>query len=348
MKVTEQFSVSGMDEVYTGSPDLRGVPMSDPFAIEYDREYAYQTTGLRRYQLATRVCVAGLGGGGGLLAEALTRDGYEVRGADPDNMERSNSRLLNAAGENIGRNKAQVTALYANAIQPAHEMQVWEEGVTEDNVEDFLLSGSKKSQQIIAVDEIDINRPDIAWMFNKVARKHDIPVITGVDIGRGGFVTVYDPRSKHTFERINKIPKHIETPQQLVDENVKLPLVLPYVPKNGSIDTLLSVKEGAPTPSTLDAVLVTTALCRDEVRRLVAERNGVRGYQRPTYAPRFRWQDPENGVSGSTRFPAFSFYKHLGHAYIRDKVLHGNPEASYTLAEIEQRREYRIVQGETE
>lgn len=321
--------------------------MADPAAIEYDREYAYQSVAMRNAQLATRVCVAGLGGGGGLLAELLTRDGYEVRGADPDVMQRSNSRLLHATGDNIGQNKAEVTAMYADSIHPAHPFAVFSEGVTKENVEDFLLAGSKKGQKIIAVDEIDITRPDIAWMFNKVAREHDIPVVTGVDIGRGGFVTVYDPKSKYTFEKINKIPRHITTPEQLVEEKIELPLVLPYVPKNGAIDTLLSVKEGAPTPSTIDAVLVTTALCREEIRRLVAERNGLRGYRKPTYAPKFRWQDPENG-SGSTRFPTLSFYRHIGHAFLRDKLLHVNPAASYTLAEIEERRQYRISRGEEE
>ena len=324
-----------------------GIPMSDPFAIEYEREYAYQGLAMREAQLATRVCVAGLGGGGGLLAELLTRDGYEVRGADPDVMERSNSRLLHATGNNIGKNKAEVTEQYANSIRPAHPFLAFADGVTKSNVEDFLLAGSRKNQQIIAVDEIDISRPDIAWMFNRVAREHDIPVVTGVDIGRGGFVTVYDPKSKYSFERINKIPKHIKTPEQLIEEKIKLPLVLPYVPKNGAIDTLLSVKNGAPTPSTIDAVLVTTALCREEVRRIVAEKNGLRGYKKPTYAPKFRWQDPENG-SGSTRFPTLSFARHIGHAYIRDKILHINPEASYTLAEIEQRSQYRMAQGEAE
>lgn len=321
----------------------RAVGMGEVHAVEYERSYGYQSEASRLAKFRTRVCIAGAGGGGGLLAEWAAREGYEVRVADPDVLERSNGgRLIHAVEPNFGRNKAEVVAEHANRSVPAHRVMAWSEGVTADNAEEFLLSESSPGQLIIGVDEIDILRPDIALMFARVARSRSVPVVQGTDIGFGGMVTTFHPNSRRgTFERVNGYPASVE-PEQLLEMPMSL-RGLAYLPRYGSLSTLLAVQAGEAVPTTVESVLTTTALCLSELRRITMR--GERGHPAPTWAPSARWMDPD-GRSGQTRHPTASHYLHLAAAVARDRLFHRNPVADYAPKDIQLRADRRRLAGE--
>lgn len=329
-----------------GNERQHSVGMDDPLAIQYERTKGYESAATLERKMQARVCIAGVGGGGGLLAEALAKEGYlDIRIADPDTLSEANAnRLFPATADNIGKNKAEVWAERIHLANNAARVAIFSEGITQDNVDDFFMAGSKKGQTIIAVDEIDILRPDIALGFHQAARRFRIPVTTGTDIGFGGMVTSIHPDAKrYNFERVNHIPKDM-VPFQPYEGPSSLS-TLGYIPAYGSIDTLLSVMNGADVPSTLRSVLTTTAMLLDETERI--NMAGTRGFQRPTWAPKQRWMDT-NGTSGSTRLPRVSHYSHVMLAALRDKILHINPPAEYTPENIASRAEYRKSHGETE
>lgn len=321
------------------------VAMDDPHAIQYERTKGYESADTLRCKMAARVCIAGAGGGGALVAEALAKEGYlDIRVADPDIISEANAnRLFMATPETTGRNKAELVAERIQAANHAARVAIFSEGVTADNIEDFFLAGSKKQQTIIAIDEIDVLRPDIALGFNQAARRFGIPVTTATDIGFGGLVTSYNPAARrYTYERVNHTPNDMH-PFEKYEGDVALSS-LAYIPTYGSIDTLLSVMKGADMPSSLRSVLTATAMLLDETERIVMQ--GQRGFRKPTWAPKQRWMD--SGIAGSTHFPRASHYSHLVRAAIRDKVLHVNPGAEYRPEDIYARATYRQAHGESE
>lgn len=303
--------------------------MDHPWAPEYERSYGFSSPSLREAVFRTRVCVAGAGGGGALLAEWAAREGFEVRVADPDVLDRSNGgRVIHAVHGNFGRNKAEVVAEHANLARPAHRVVAWPSGVLEDTMEDFLIGGLERGHQVIAVDEIDLLVPEIAVAFARAARRLRVPLVTGTDIGYGGMVTSFHPaETRHTYERVNG---HQSGGGALS--------TIAYLPPYGSLDTLASVLDGAAMPTTVESVLITTALCLSELRRITAASIG--GYLPPTWAPRVRWLDCE-WKGGSTRFPRVSRVRHLLHATVRDRVRRANPPAAYRSGELAERAALR-------
>jgi tRNA A37 threonylcarbamoyladenosine dehydratase len=317
----------------------------------FERGYGYQDVELKKAEMATRVIVGGAGGGGGLLAQMLAKKGYEVISADPEDMSDTNrGRMIHANDDTIGVNKAQVVKNVTEKDDTVHPVKVYTDGVTKDNVEDMFRAGLHEGQLVIAYDGIEFRYQHIARMFAQEAKKRGAPFMTGTDIGYGGLLTVIHPYAKrYTYDRVNRVPKHIQElsksnePHSEELEKFESPLdTLAYVPPYGSIDTLMSVQNGADLPSTPESVLIATALCMREIQNIVANAAGIRGYKTPSWAPKSKWIDAD-GIAGSTRFPRTSFYGHLAVAAFRDKVAKINPQASYDVRDIAAREEQRVL-----
>lgn len=334
----------------------------------FDRGFGYEGYQVKKAEMATRVIVGGAGGGGGLLAHMLAKQGYQVISADPEEMSDTNrGRMIHANDDTIGVNKAQVVKDVTDKDDVVHPVEIYTDGITQDNVEDMFLSGLHKNQLVIAYDGIEFRYQHIARMFAQEAKKRGAPFMTGTDIGYGGLLTVIHPFAKrYTYDQVNRVPAHIqeqskrremlekklssEALQSLVDqekgaelEKFESPIdSLAYVPTYGSIDTLLAVQDGANMPSTPESVLIATAMCMKEIQNIVAHAAGIKGYNKPTWAPKSRWLDA-NGIAGSTYFPRTSFYRHLVTAGLRDKVLHMNPQTNYSAEDNAAREEYRKI-----
>lgn len=86
------------------------------------------------------VGIAGTGGIGGAVALRLARFGIKkLKIADPQAFDTSNiNRQLGATKTNIGRNKAEVVGEIVHDLAGDTEIEVYTDGITRDNAEDFV------------------------------------------------------------------------------------------------------------------------------------------------------------------------------------------------------------------
>jgi tRNA threonylcarbamoyladenosine dehydratase len=145
---------------------------------------------------AVRVLVAGCGSIGGAPVVPLVRLGVErFVLCEPGDYELNNLNRQAADMGDIGRNKAEVQADRARAINPEVEALVEPDGVTEDNV-DWLVGTTD-----VVIDGVDVTEPsgiaakralhDEAWRQRRL-------VISGLDLGGTQVVYAFDYRDGRT------------------------------------------------------------------------------------------------------------------------------------------------------
>ena len=145
---------------------------------------------------ATRVLVAGCGSIGGAAVVPLVRLGVECFVlCEPGEYELNNLNRQAADLGDIGRNKAEVQAARARAINPEAEALVEPDGVTEDNV-DWLVGTTD-----VVIDGVDVTEPaGIAAKraLHQEAWRQRRLVISGLDLGGTQVVYAFDYRDGHT------------------------------------------------------------------------------------------------------------------------------------------------------
>ncbi len=305
---------------------------------EFSRNYGFVNEAEQAAIMGARVAIAGVGGDGFQLGLKLARKGVQTFDiADPEVFEPENSnRVPGATTSTYGRSKAEVFLEQVHDINPSAKVRIFKDGVTEDNVEEFM------SRATLVLDESELTYLHIGTSIARTARKLNIPDMMVMNIGFAAQVTSFHPRSKHTFERFMGIPRGMPL-DEVKDLDVKLDRCLPYLPKYGDIGTLKAVQEGASLPSIAEGVDVASALGSSQAFLHMTQQINNRREQ-PLWAPRIGYVDVYNFKSGTARFPRLSHYRHLGHAAARH-YLHLNPEASYT--EIDRNRRlaaYKAVQ----
>jgi hypothetical protein len=170
---------------------------------------------------ATRILVAGCGSIGGAAVVPLVRLGVErFVLCEPGSYELNNLNRQAADLGDIGRNKAEVQADHARAINPGVEVLVEPDGVTESNV-DWLVGTTD-----LVIDGVDVTEPDgIAAkraLHDEAWRQRRL-VISGLDIGGTQLVYAFDytdGRSRPFNGRLDKAPadvKPLEFLSRLVD-----------------------------------------------------------------------------------------------------------------------------------
>jgi tRNA threonylcarbamoyladenosine dehydratase len=141
---------------------------------------------------AVRILVAGCGSIGGATVVPLVRLGAErFVLCEPGDYELNNLNRQAADMGDIGRNKAEVQAARARAINPEVEVLVEPDGVTQDNV-DWLVGTTD-----VVIDGVDVTEPagiaakralhDEAWRQRRL-------VISGLDLGGTQVVYGFDYR----------------------------------------------------------------------------------------------------------------------------------------------------------
>jgi hypothetical protein len=141
---------------------------------------------------AVRILVAGCGSIGGATVVPLVRLGAErFVLCEPGDYELNNLNRQAADMGDIGRNKAEVQAARARAINPGVEVLVECDGVTQDNV-DWLVGTTD-----VVIDGVDVTEPagiaakralhDEAWRHRRL-------VISGLDLGGTQVVYAFDYR----------------------------------------------------------------------------------------------------------------------------------------------------------
>jgi hypothetical protein len=145
---------------------------------------------------ATRILVAGCGSIGGATVVPLVRLGAErFVVCEPDHYEINNLNRQAAELADIGRNKAEVQAARARAINPEAEILVEPDGVTEGNV-DWLVGTTD-----VIIDGVDVTEPaGIAAKraLHQEAWRQRRLVISGLDLGGTQLVYAFDYRDGRT------------------------------------------------------------------------------------------------------------------------------------------------------
>lgn len=137
--------------------------------------------------LESRVAVIGAGGLGGTIIEFLARMGigYLVI-ADGDTFSESNlNRQLLSSERNLGKNKAKVAAERVKDVNSAVTPIVFEEYLTEENVEKIIKDCH------VVVDGLDnLSSRFLVW---QTAQQMNIPFVHGAIGGFSGHVTTFFP-----------------------------------------------------------------------------------------------------------------------------------------------------------
>jgi molybdopterin/thiamine biosynthesis adenylyltransferase len=140
----------------------------------------------------SQACVAqsGLGGVGGVAFQALVRMGIrrfklaENGLFDPPDM----NRQPGASASTMGRPKLDVYVDWARSINPAVELELYPQGISVDNIEEFLQGTSAY------IGVIDAEKgQDVKAKSSEVARRMGIPLFTAGVIGFGAFMVNHRP-----------------------------------------------------------------------------------------------------------------------------------------------------------
>ena len=158
-------------------------------ANEFSRNIGLLSEHEQAQLLQARVAVVGAGGVGGLHILTLARLGLgKFNIADPDNFEAANvSRQFGAANSTYGRNKADVLAEMVQDINPQAEVTIFTEGVTEQNLDEFL--GDSK----VLVDGIDFFEFTTRRKIFIAAREKGIYAVTCAPLGFGSTLQTFSP-----------------------------------------------------------------------------------------------------------------------------------------------------------
>ena len=119
-----------------------------------------------------RIGIAGLNvGNPAALCIALESGGVSMKFADNDHLAASNLNRFRAGLCDIGLNKAILTARQVYEIDPFASIEVFDHGITPENIEQFLL----EPRLDVLVEETD--NLELKIRIRELARQHRIPVV---------------------------------------------------------------------------------------------------------------------------------------------------------------------------
>lgn len=197
--------------------------------------------------------IAGAGGDGGLLSERLLRFGVgKILLADPEDFEIENvNRQFAANSKNIGINKAVAVGSELQLINPQAKVVVFSDGITEDNVCEFISNAD------VIVDEIEFTIPRLSVMLAREARRQNKYLFTGANIGWGASIICFAPDGM-TFEEFFMYDEKEET----IDAKRYAKEIPPYFDAT-MLEDVLAGKISIPTISSavgLVASMLSTSL----------------------------------------------------------------------------------------
>lgn len=303
---------------------------------EFSRNYGFWSEDEQRALMASKVAIAGVGGDGFQLGLKLARMGVSRFSiADPEVFEPENvNRVEGAATSSFGRNKAEVFRERVLDINPDAEVDIFLDGVTEDNIEPFMQGAS------LVLDESELTKPEIGTLIARRARSQGIPDLLVMNVGFAAQVTSFAPASSWTFERFMGFAA--QTPlDEIAEAGVDLSRCLPYIPAYTDLRSLQAVlgEDGAP-PAPLPSISigVDVASAIGSTQAFLHLTAGVANHRRsPVWAPRMAYTDAYRLRTRIVRAGKPAHMRHLLLAAGRQK-LGINPLGSYTLADIARRR----------
>lgn len=168
--------------------------------------------------------IAGLNvGNPGAVCIALEGGAEKMKFADNDSLELSNFNRFKASLGDLGINKAILSAQQVYEIDPFYELEIFEEGISEDNIDEFLT----KPKIDLLIEEMDDLRLKIK--IRERAKFYRIPVlmVTGNEAGLIVDIERFDIEQnlqllngylkKDVVEKINKL-----SPKASIEEKANL------------------------------------------------------------------------------------------------------------------------------
>ncbi len=157
------------------------------------------------------VAVAGLSvGSHAALTIALMGGCKTIKLADPDTISPSNLNRIRYDFTRIGENKCEVAAQYIYQMNPYAEVYTYSEGITEENIEEFL------SNVNVVIEEMDSLEMKIR--LREKAKELHIPVVMGTDNADGIIMDIERYDLNPDTEIFNGVAGHLT-----VDEFKKIP-----------------------------------------------------------------------------------------------------------------------------
>ena len=186
--------------------------MTAPFTFDYDlafsRNIGWVTQAEQLKLKKTRIAIAGLGGVGGAHLLTLARLGIsKLNIADFDEFDVHNlNRQSGAFMSTMGQSKIDTLARMAKDINPEIDLRVFPQGVTPDNVDEFL------NDVDVYVDGLDFFALPARRMVFAKCREKGIPALTAAPLGMGAAFLYFSPAGM-SFEDYFKVEGHEQQEQ---------------------------------------------------------------------------------------------------------------------------------------
>lgn len=181
--------------------------MTVTIAFDYDRAISRNigwTTQAEQVKLrGSRIAIAGLGGVGGAHLLTLARLGIaNFNIADFDDFDIHNmNRQAGAFMQFMGQTKIDTMARMAQDINPEIDLRQFKQGVTSDNVDEFLRDVD------VYVDGLDFFVLPVRRMLFAKCREKGIPALTAAPLGMGVAFLYFSPTGM-SFEDYFKVEGH--------------------------------------------------------------------------------------------------------------------------------------------
>jgi len=182
--------------------------MKYEYSAAISRNIGWVTADEQERLRSSTVCIAGLGGVGGVHALTLARMGVgNFRLADFDQFDVHNfNRQAGAFVSTLGRPKSDVIAEMVAGINPTAKIQLFRAGISSSNVLEFL------SDSDIYVDGLDFFALQARRLVFGECERLQIPAITAAPLGMGFSVIVFG-RKGMSFERYFRFEGQVEQEQ---------------------------------------------------------------------------------------------------------------------------------------
>lgn len=214
-----------------------------------------------------RIAIAGLGGVGGSHLLTLTRLGVGCFNiADLDKFELANfNRQAGANLATIDKPKADVLAQQAKDINPELDINVFNDGVTADNLDEFLEGVD------VYVDALDFFALDARKAVFAACHAKGIPAVTAAPIGMGAALLCFMP-GQMSFEEYFQLEGQSEDEQALRFLLGLSPAMLqmPYLVDDSRVD--FNARKG---PSTAMACELCAGFAGTWTLQLLLNRKGI-------------------------------------------------------------------------
>ncbi|MGQ9505958.1 MAG: ThiF family adenylyltransferase [Thermogutta sp.] len=215
------------------------------------------------------VAVAGLGGVGGLHVITLARMGVGAfHMADMDVFEPVNvNRQYGAKVQNFGRPKLEVMVEEALAVNPHLKIVLFPEGITEDNLDQFLEGAH------VVLDGLDFFYFPIRRLLFNRARQKGLYVVTAAPLGFSTAVLVFSPFDGMNFD------EYFNTSSELSDEDAYLRFAMGLAPRPTHLRYLdlsrVNLQDRA-GPSVASACQLCAGAAATETAKILLGRGSVR------------------------------------------------------------------------